>query len=54
VRLKQFRKIKQGQKIRFIEFDSPEGDKLLSKYVKTLDIKTKVGKKTIIKIANSM
>jgi hypothetical protein len=37
VRLKQFRKIKQGQKIRFIEFDSPEGDKLLSKYVKTLD-----------------
>ncbi len=54
IRLKQFRKIRQGAKIRFIDFDSPKGDKLLAKYVETLDIKTKIGKKTIIKIANSI
>ena len=41
IRLKQFRKVGPGLKIKFIEFDSPKGDKLLVKYVETLYLKNK-------------
>jgi len=39
IRLKQFRKVSPGLKIRFIDFDSPKGNKLLAEYIETLSIK---------------
>lgn len=36
VRLKQFRRI-EGEKIIFIDFDSIEGEKILTKYVECLN-----------------
>ena len=39
-RLKQFRKVK-NQKIEFIDFSSEKGEKILVKYIKSLDLKSK-------------
>ena len=46
VRLKQFRKITKKD-ILFINFDSIEGEKILSRYIKTLDRKSKEFKELI-------
>ena len=46
VRLKQFRKV-NNQKIEFIDFESIKGEKLLGKYIKTLDSESKEFKRLL-------
>jgi len=46
VRLKQFRKV-NNEKIQFIDFDSPNGEKILSRYIKSLDSRSKEFKELI-------
>jgi hypothetical protein len=43
-RLKQFRRVEYGKRLQFIEFDSPQGEKLLVKYIRTLDFNTQEGR----------
>ena len=37
-RLGQFRKVFRSGEIEFLEFDSEKGDKILTEYIKTLDV----------------
>ena len=37
-RLGQFRKVFKSGKIEFLEFDSEKGDRLLTMYIKTLEV----------------
>ena len=46
IRLKQFRKINK-ENIQFIDFDSIEGEKILLKYIETLDQESKEFKEFI-------
>ncbi len=46
VRLKQFRKVK-NQRIKFVDFSSEEGKRILVRYIKSLDKKSKEFKELI-------
>lgn len=46
VRLKQFRKVSE-QQIIFIDFDSVEGDEILTRYIESLDIDSEEFKRLI-------
>ncbi len=39
-RLGQFRKVFKSGAIEFLEFDSEKGDRILTKYIKTLDVES--------------
>lgn len=41
VRLKEFRKADPSKGLEFVSFDSPEGEELLTGYVKSLKVKDK-------------
>ncbi len=43
IRLKEFRRIEYGKRLKFIRFDSPKGDRLLEQFITTIDHKTKQG-----------
>jgi len=47
VKLKQFRKVSKEKGIKFIDFDSSEGDKLLAGYIDTLDLNNPRDKETL-------
>jgi len=49
VRLKQFR-ITKGTKIKFVDFSSPEGDKLLYTLINSLDLQNPQDKKLFERI----
>ena len=49
VRLKQFRKV-NAQGIQFLDFDSPEGDRLLAQYIDSLDAGTPEGRQALLAI----
>ena len=46
VRLMQFRKVDK-QNIKFIDFDSPEGEKIMLRYIKSLNPESKEFKRFI-------
>jgi len=50
VRLKQFRRVSSHNGIEFVDFDSPKGDLLLERFVKTIDASTDAGRKLLISL----
>jgi len=54
IRLKQFRKVGPELKIDFVDFDSPEGDELLTEFVESLDAKKESDRKKLIEIMNRL
>jgi len=47
VKLKQFRKVSKNKGIEFIDFNILKGDKLLAKYIDTLDLNNLWDKETL-------
>lgn len=50
VRLKEFRKADPDQGLEFVSFESPKGEKLLERFIATLDIRNKKDRETLFEI----